>query len=86
MGKEDAAPSAHERQVAREIEAFLARNPEACPAMITRCVRTAWKDPQSQLRITFDSPIQAGRPAGDPFLMQLDGRALVLVEPGQVRM
>lgn len=86
VGKEFADPTTHEQQVAREIEAFMARSPEACPVMITRCVRTAWKDPQSQLRITFDSPIQAGRPAGDPFLMQLDGGALDLLEPGQVLM
>lgn len=87
-GKKHAEPTGHELQVAREIEAFLGRYPDARPAMITRCLRTAWKDPQpeSQLRITFDAQVQGGRPAGEPFDMQLGDDALDLLPGGQVLM
>ncbi len=79
----------HERQVAREITAFLQRYPGIRPAMVTQCTRTAWAEPGNpgcSLRITFDSQLRAGHPAGDPFAFQLDGRAMDLLRPGQVLM
>lgn len=79
----------HERQVAHEITAFLQRYPGIRPAMITQCTRTAWAEPGNpgcSLRITFDSQLRAGHPAGDSFAFQLDGRAMDLLRPGQVLM
>lgn len=79
----------HERQVAHEITAFLQRYPGIRPAMITQCTRTAWAEPGNpgcSLRITFDSQLRAGHPAGDPFAFQLDSRAMDLLRPGQVLM
>ena len=79
----------HERQVAHEITAFLQRYPGIRPAMITQCSRTAWAEPGNpgcSLRITFDSQLHAGHPAGDPFAFQLDSRAMDLLRPGQVLM
>ena len=79
----------HERQVAREITAFLQRYPGIRPAMVTQCARTALAEPGSpgcSLRITFDSQLRAGHPAGDPFAFQLDGCAMDLLRPGQVLM
>ena len=79
----------HERQVAHEIAAFLQRYPGIRPAMITQCTRTAWAEPGNpgcSLRITFDSQLRAGHPAGDPFAFQLDSRAMDLLRPGQVLM
>lgn len=79
----------HERQVAREITAFLQRYPGIRPAMITQCTRTAWAEPGNpgcSLRITFDSQLRAGHPAGDSFAFQLDGCAMDLLRPGQVLM
>ena len=79
----------HERQVAREITAFLKRYPGIRPAMVTQCARTAWVEPGNpgcSLRITFDSRLRAGHPAGDPFAFQLDSRAMDLLRPGQVLM
>ena len=79
----------HERQVAHEITAFLQRYPGIRPAMITQCTRTAWAEPGNpgcSLRITFDSQLRAGHPAGDPFAFRLDSRAMDLLRPGQVLM
>ena len=79
----------HERQVAREIAAFLKRYQGIRPAMVTQCERTAWAEPGNpgcSLRITFDSQLRAGHPAGDPFAFQLDSRAMDLLRPGQVLM
>ena len=79
----------HERQVAHEITAFLQRYQGIRPAMITQCTRTAWAEPGNpgcSLRITFDSQLRAGHPAGDPFAFQLDSRAMDLLRPGQVLM
>ena len=52
----------HERQVAREIMAFLKRYQGIRPAMVTQCTRTAWAEPGNpgcSLRITFDSQPRA---------------------------
>lgn len=79
----------HERQVAHEITAFLQRYPGIRPAMITQCTRTAWAEPGNpgcSLRITFDSQLRAGHPAGDPFAFRLGNRAMDLLRPGQVLM
>ena len=79
----------HERQVAREITAFLQRYPGIRPAMVTQCARTAWSEPGNpgcSLRITFDFQLRAGHPAGDPFAFRLDNRAMDLLRPGQVLM
>ena len=79
----------HERQVAREIAVFLQRYPGIRPAMVTQCTRTAWAEPGNpgcSLRITFDSQLRAGHPAGDPFAFRLDNRAMDLLRPGQVLM
>ena len=88
-GAEPALLLPHERQVAHEITAFLQRYPGIRPAMITQCSRTAWAEPGNpgcSLRITFDSQLRAGHPAGDPFAFQLDSRAMDLLRPGQVLM
>ena len=79
----------HERQVAREITAFLKRYQGIRPAMVTQCTRTAWAEPGNpgcSLRITFDSQLRAGHPAGDPFAFRLGNRAMDLLRPGQVLM
>ena len=79
----------HERQVAHEITAFLQRYQGIRPAMVTQCARTAWAEPGNpgcSLRITFDSQLRAGHPAGDPFAFQLDSRAMDLLRLGQVLM
>lgn len=79
----------HERQVAREIAVFLRRYPGIRPAMVTQCERTAWAEPGNpgcSLRITFDSQLRAGHPAGDPFAFRLDNRAMDLLRPGQILM
>ncbi len=85
-GEAASSLSFKERQVAREIDAFRNRYPELRPCMITRCLRTAWKQPESQLRITFDTQLQAGRPEGDAFLFQPAHPVLNLMQAGQVLM
>lgn len=86
---ESAPLQPHERQVAHEITAFLQRYPGIRPAMITQCMCTAWAEPGNpgcSLRITFDSQLRAGHPAGDPFAFRLGNRAMDLLRPGQVLM
>ena len=86
---ESAPLQPHERQVAHEITAFLQRYPGIRPAMVTQCTRTAWAEPGNpgcSLRITFDSQLRAGHPAGDPFAFRLGNRAMDLLRPGQVLM
>lgn len=90
VGAAEAAPLLpHERQMAREIAVFLKRYQGIRPAMVTQCERTAWVEPGNpgcSLRITFDSQLRAGHPAGDPFAFRLDNRAMDLLRPGQVLM
>lgn len=74
------------RQVACEIAAFLERYDSLRPAMVTQCVRTAWKQPGSQLRITFDEQLRAGRPESDALTFRIAGTPLSLLQPGQVLM
>ena len=80
------SPTFRERQVAREIAVLLQRHPDMRPAMITQCMRTAWRQPESQLRITFDAQLRAGHPFGDPFAFQLDRFSMDLLQPGYVLM
>ena len=91
-GKAGSAPlpkaaSFQERQVAREISAFLRRYSKVVPTMITQCVRTAYKQPAGgELRITFDAQLRAGHPTGDPFLFCMDDSKMNLMRKGQVLM
>ena len=79
--------SFQERQVAREISAFLRRYSRVAPTMITQCVRTAYKQPAGgALRITFDAQLRAGHPAGDPFLFCMDDSKMNLMRKGQILM
>ncbi len=78
--------SQQEKQVAMEIQAFLNRWENLQPAMITRCVRNAYKDLNSQLRITFDSQLYAARPVGDIFAFQMEKPEMKLLGQNQVLM
>ena len=77
-----------ELQVAREIYAFMARYENLEPSMITRCVRDAYSDPNSNLRITFDAQLIAGRPAhsSDPLAFEICAPAMRLLPADQVVM
>lgn len=82
------ALTSQEFQVAREIYAFMARYENLEPSMITRCVRDAYSDPDSNLRITFDAQLIAGRPAhgSDPLAFEICAPAMRLLPADQVVM
>ena len=86
--------TAIDRQIAREIEAFLTRYESLEPSMVVSCIREAWKaidpdDAESDVRITFDGDISYVDVAGGRFdyddAVAKEGRDFVL-DGGKVLM
>ena len=75
-----------EKQVAREIATVLARYENLQPAMVTQCVRHAYKQLGSQLRLTFDFDLLAGRPSENAFDFMLHEPTMKLLPARSVLM